>query len=98
MPGHLFQPVGFEVAGAHVVVLDEEPGRQDVAARDLVAAVGDGALGHLHPGWMPAEGRAVASPSELDAALSGAGLHVLEVEAEDVMALDDVRVALADQP
>src|SRR3990172_4435897 len=98
MPGHIFQAVGFEIARAHVVVLDEDPGVHDVATRDLVAAVRDGALGHLHPGRMPTKGRAVAPPPELDAALPGPGLHVLEVEAEDVLALDDVWVAFADQP
>jgi hypothetical protein len=62
-----------------------------------LAPVVDGALGHLHPGGEAAQDRAVASRRERHPVPARARLEVLEVEPEDVVPLDHVRIALADQ-
>ena len=46
---------------------------------------------------MAAESGAVAAPGERHPVTTRARLEVLEVEAEDVVTLEDVRVALGDQ-
>ena len=91
------RPNAGQVAGADVVQLGQHPGVDDVAAGDLVAPVADGALGHLQPRGPAAQLAAVAAPRQAHAVPPGAGLQVLEVEAEDVVALDHVGIALADE-
>ena len=98
MARHVLQAVGREVAGGHIVELGEDPRVHDVPAHHPVAAVGDGPLGHLHAGGMAAERRAVTAPREDDAVAPGAGLQVLEIEAEDVVPLEHVGIALANEP
>src|ERR687891_696886 len=61
-------------------------------------AIADGALGHLQAGGPAAQLAAVAPPGQTHAVAPGPRLQVLEVEPEDVVPLDDVGIALEDQP
>ena len=96
--GEVLEPEAGEVAGPRVVELGEHPGVHDVAARDFVAPVAEGPLGDLQARDPAGEWAPVAPPGERDPVEPRAGLQVLEVEAKDVVALDDVRIALADEP
>ena len=95
---HVLEAIGLEVARAHVVELGEDPGVHDVPAADPVAPVADGPLGDLHARGIAAEGGAVASPGQGHLVAPGPRFHVLEVEAKDVVPLDHVGIALADDP
>ena len=98
VPGQVLEPEARQVAGPRVVQLGQEIGVDDVAAGDLVAAIADRPLcdGELRDA--APHGLAAASPRERDAVAPGARLDVLEVEAEDVVSLDHVGIALADEP
>src|SRR5947208_10727403 len=62
---------------------------------NLVAAVADRPLGDLESRRAARQGAPVAAPSERDAVAARASLEILEVEAEDVVAFDDVGIELA---
>jgi hypothetical protein len=94
---HVLEAIRLEIARPDVVELSEYPGVHDVAAFHPVAAIADGALGDLHAGGVAGEGRAVASPAERDPEAAGPRLHVLQVEAEDVVPLEHVGIALDDE-
>ncbi len=85
-----------QIPRARIVELGEDPRVDDVAARDLVAPVADRALRDLEARHPAPERFAAAPPGERDPVHAGAGLEILEVEPEDVVPLDHVRVALAD--
>ena len=74
--------------------LGQDPGVDDVAAGDLVAAIANGALGDLKSRRPAGQRAAVAAPAERHAVKPGAGFEVLEIETEDVVTFDDVRIAL----
>jgi hypothetical protein len=96
--GDVLEAVGLEITRAYVVELGEYPRVHDVAAFHAIAAVGDGALRDLHAGGIAGQGGGVAPPPQRHLEAARAGLHVLEVEAEDVVALEHVRIALPDDP
>src|SRR5262249_28901043 len=73
-------------------------GVDDVTARDVVSAKADRPLGDLQPRWATAQQAAVATPRERQLVAARPGVEILEVEAEDVVPLDDVRIALPDEP
>ena len=87
-----------QIARPGVLDLGEDVGVDHVAAGHVVAPVPDRALGDLQTGHPAPQKGAVAAPRERDAMHPGPRLQVLEVEAEDVVALDHVGIALADDP
>ena len=94
----VLQPEAFELAARDIVVLRENPGVDEAAAADVVAAVRDRALGDLQARGARAHLAAVAPERELHPMAPGARFEVFEVEAEQVVALDHVGVALGDDP
>ena len=96
MASDVFQTEAFQLAGGDIVVLGEDPGVDDMAAEDFVFAIGDRPLGHLHARGVAAQTRAVAAEVKRDFVALGAGLDVFQIEAEKIVALDDVGVALLD--
>src|SRR6185369_15882949 len=96
--GDILEAVGFEITRAYVVELGEYPRVHDVAAFHAIAAVGDGALRDLHAGGIAGQRGGVAPPPQRHLEAARAGFHVLEVEAEDVVALEHVRITLPDEP
>ena len=86
-----------QVTRAGVVELGEDPRVDDVAAGDLVAAVPDRALGDLQSGDAAAQALAAAPPGQGDPVQAGPRLEIFQIEPEDVVPLDHVRVALADE-
>src|SRR6185436_1929812 len=98
MAGDVLEPVGRQVSRGHVVELGENPRVDDVAPRHGIPAVGDAPVGDLHARGMTAERGAAASPRQRNLVTPGARLDVLEVEAEDIVPLDGVGIALADEP
>ena len=96
VPGQVLEPEAGQIARPGVVQLGQEIGVDDVAPGDLVAAIADRPLRDGELGDAASHGLAAASPRERDAVAAGARLDVLEVEAEDVVALDHVGIALAD--
>ena len=96
VPRHVLEAVGLEVARAHVVELGQDPGVHDVAPGHPVAPVADRALRHLHARGIAAQHGAVAPPRERHAVPARPRLQVLEIEAEDVVALEHVGIALAE--
>src|SRR5439155_1322814 len=93
----VLEPERRQVARADVVQLREHPRVDDVAAGDLVAAEADRALGDLQPRRPGAQRAATAAPPQGHAVPPRARLDVFEVEAEDVVAFEDVGIALADE-
>ena len=69
-----------------------------MAARHAVAPVGDGTLRDLHPRGIAAQAGAVAPPGQRHPVTPGPRLEILEVEAEDVVPLEDVGISLRDEP
>ena len=95
--GQVLEPEPRQIPRAGVVELGEDPRVDDVAAGDLVAPIADGALGDREPRHAPAQALAAATPGQGHAVHAGPRLQVLEVEPEDVVPLDHVRVALPDE-
>src|SRR5271156_3803889 len=89
----LLESEALELAARNIVVLREDPGVDDVAAGDVVAAIGDRALRDLHPRRPRTKLAAVASQLELHAMAPRARLEVFEVEAKQVVPLDHIGVA-----
>src|SRR5262245_16361949 len=97
VPGQVLESEAREIAGARVVQLGQQVCVDDVAAGDLVAPVADRPLGDHELGRAAARDLAAAPPGEGQTVTPGARLDVLEVEAKDVVPLDHVGIALADQ-
>src|SRR5262249_12062108 len=66
-------------------------------AGDLIPAKPDRSLGDLQSRRPAAQQAAVATPPERHIVSPRTRLEILEVEAEDVVPFDDVRIALANQ-
>ena len=90
----LLEPEAGQVPGAHVMELGKDPGVDDVAAGDLVAAITDSALGDLESRRAARELAPVAAPRQRHAVAACARFEILEVEAEDIVTFDDVGVQL----
>jgi hypothetical protein len=91
----LLQPKSFQLAAGDIVVLRQQPGVDDTPAVNIVATISDHPLGDLHSRGANAHSTTVASQSQIDFMPLRAGLEVFEVEAKQVVTLDNVRVALA---
>jgi hypothetical protein len=86
-----------ERAHADVVEMREQEGVDEVAAVDGELGVVDGLLGDLEARRTRTEEAAAAAPVELHFRFARAGDEIRQVEAEEVVAFDDVGVALFDQ-
>src|ERR1700731_4011936 len=84
------EPEALQLAAADIVVLGEDPGVDDAAAADVVAAIRDRALGDLQARGARAHLAAVAAEREFDPMAPGARFEILQIEAEQVVALDYV--------
>ncbi len=93
----LFEAVSRQGAVRHVVRLQHEERIHHVPAGDLEAVVGDRALAEADAAGAAPRHAAVATELERNLPAGGALGEVRQVEVEDVMPLDHVRVALADE-
>jgi hypothetical protein len=98
VPRDVLEAEGGQVARAHVVELGEHPGVHDVTAGDVEAAEAERPLRDRQARGPAPDQAAVAAPRQGHAVAPRARLEVLEVEPEDVVALDHVGIALAEQP
>ena len=74
--GHVLEAVAFQVAGADVIVLGQDPRVHDVPTEDFVLPIGDGPLGDLHAGGVASEEAPVPPQVELDPESLGPRLDV----------------------
>ncbi len=77
-------------------MLRENPGIDNAAAGNVVAAIGDRAFRDLHPRRAGAKLAAAASESQRNLVTTGARLQILEIKPKKVVPLDDVGIALRD--
>src|SRR5208337_3223753 len=92
----LLQPQALQFAARNVVVLREDPRVDDVAAGDVVAAVGDRTFGNLHARRARTQLAAVAPQLQRHSMAARASLEVFKIEAKQIVTLDDVGIALLD--
>src|SRR5689334_4835973 len=85
-----------QLAGGDVIVLREDPSIDQMPPENRILAVGNGSFGELHARSMAAESRAVAAKIERHFMAPGSGFEVFEIKAQQMMALNDVRIALPD--
>src|SRR5208283_4629032 len=73
-----------------------DPRIDDAAARDVVAAVGDRSFRNLHARRAGTKLAAIAPQLELHPVAARPRLQVFEIEPKQIVALDDVRIAILD--
>src|SRR5216684_5744387 len=90
------EPEALELPARYVVMLCEDPGIDDTAAIDVVTAISDDAFGDLEARRAGVKSAAVTAERKLHSMAAGARFEIFEVEAEKIVPLDNVGVALAD--
>src|SRR6185369_15302458 len=91
--GNLFQSVALQAAQADIVELHQKIGIDDMTAIHIPAGVVDNLFGQAPAGaGSDVRNGAVAAPLQADTVHLGAPADVVQVETEDVMADDHIRV------
>ena len=93
----VLQPVGGHFARRDVVELHQQIGVNDRAAGHVTAGKVDPALRHLHAAGAKLGRQAEPAPPAGHPVPPGPGPQVIEVEFEDVVALDDIRINFTQQ-
>ncbi|NBW64904.1 efflux RND transporter periplasmic adaptor subunit [bacterium] len=89
---HLLEPIGRQLPGRDVVELDEQVGIDHGAPGQVAAGKINPTLGHLQPGVAKCGPLPVAAPRARNLQAPATLPQVVQVELEDVVALDDVRI------
>src|SRR5690242_5317150 len=90
------EPEALKLAARDIVMMREDPGVDDTAAIDVVTAISDDAFGDLESRRAGVKSAAVTAERKLHSMAAGARFEIFEVEAEKIVPLDNVGVALAD--
>src|SRR5260370_41591758 len=80
----LFKSQALQLSARNVVMLREDPRIDNVAARDVIAAVGDRTLRDLHPRRTRTKLAAIASQLQRHSMAPRASLQIFEIEAKQV--------------
>ncbi len=94
--GDGLEGMAFHGAVGDIVKEREQIGIHDMPSVEAGARIGDDAFGGVEAGGMGGGRAAVAAEGQLDAVAFGAGLDVGQVEAEEIVAGEDIGVALPD--